>query len=320
MSNRVFDTESGHYPRHWDEFVGQEDAAKLLRMSARSAKIRNEPLDHVLIAHGTPGIGKTALAGLVAQEMGTSCLMVSGQLDRTQAGILLVGMGDMDILFYDEFHQVVQGGRGKAEWLLHYLQDGVLNSALGTTNVPRVTIVAATTDPGKIPRTITDRFPLQPALRDYSDVEAAEIAVVLSKRVLTDAGLAPLTIEQANQLALGASGNPRAIRNNLCVLRDLVVTGELSDYDIPALLKWQGITEDGLTPPAQDYLLILVDEFQGRAGLTTMEQRLNQPGGLGLIEQMLLRKGYIVRTRSGREASGKGIERAHRLRADLHAE
>lgn len=314
QQRRTFDRETGHYPRHWDEFIGQDDAAKLLRMSAKSAKIRNEPLDHVLIANGTPGIGKTALAGLVAQEMGTACLMVSGQMTQSEAGILFEDMNDMDILFYDEFHQVVQGGRGKAEWLLHYLQDGTLIDALGSWNVPRVTIIAATTDPGKIPRTITDRFPLQPALKDYTDEEAARIAVVLSNRVLATAELKPLSVEQAEALARGASGNPRSIRNHLCVLRDLIVTGELDDYDIPALLAWQGVTEDGLTPAAQEYLLVLVDEFAGRAGLTTMEQRLNQPGGLAVIEQALLRKGYIVKTRSGREVSGTGIRRAKRLR------
>lgn len=311
----TFDTESGHYPRHWDEFIGQADAAKLLRMSARSAKIRNEPLDHVLIAHGTPGIGKTALAGLVAQEMGTACLMVSGQINQTEAGILLENMNDMDILFYDEFHQVVQGGRGKAEWLLHYLQDGTLLDAMNSwEGLPRVTIVAATTDPGKIPRTITDRFPLVPALRDYSDEEAAQIALVLSNRVLAAAKLTPLSESQAAALARGASANPRTIRNHLCVLRDLVVTGELDDYDIPALLAWQGVTEDGLTPAAQEYLTVLVGEFAGQAGLSTMEQRLNQPGGLALVEQALLRKGYIVKTRSGRQATGVGVRRVKALR------
>ncbi len=308
--------ETGDYPRRWADYIGQEPAKKMLQVAAQSARLRKAPLDHVLIGHPTAGIGKTALANLIAVEMRRPCRVVSGVLSGTKARFMFSDMNDGDILFYDEFHQVMDAGKKVAEWLLHYLQDGVIIGPLGPEPQPRVTIVAATTDVGRLPATIVSRFHLQPMLVEYTDEQAARVAQVMARRVLTD-DLPKLTKSDGLLVAQAANNNPRAIRSQLVTLRDLALTGTLpvvkGRYDIPGLLDWQGITQDGLDMVAQAYLTILAIEFGGSAGERALAARLARPGGLGSVEQVLMAKGLIARTRSGRALTQAGIKRVREL-------
>lgn len=308
--------ETGEYPSKWNQYIGQEPAKKLLQVAAQSARIRKAPLDHILIANGTAGIGKTALAHLVASEMRRPCRVVSGVLSAGKARFVFSEMSDGDLLFYDEFHQLMDGGKKVAEWLLHYLQDGVIAGPLGPEHQPRVTVIAATTDVGRLPETIVSRFPLKPLLVDYTDDEAAKIAALQSKRVLGD-GLPRLNPADALDLARAANNNPRAIRQQLITLRDLALTGTLpvvgGRYDIAGLLEWQGITPDGLDMVAQRYLLVLATEFDGSAGAKALEDRLQQAGGLAPIERVLMDRGFVAKTRAGRALTQAGIRRMREL-------
>jgi Holliday junction resolvasome RuvABC ATP-dependent DNA helicase subunit len=114
------------YPRRWEDYIGQEGAKNFLRASAASARFRKTKMDHVLIASGTGGIGKSALVRLIAQEMDAGLLEIQGAVDVSEAIRQISSMKDGDILFYDEIHQAISAGRAKAEWLLSYLQDGVI--------------------------------------------------------------------------------------------------------------------------------------------------------------------------------------------------
>lgn len=314
MSNRIFD--ASEYPQRWSEYIGQEQAKAMLKVAAKSARIRKKPLDHVLIAHPSPGVGKTALAVLVATELRKEVQFVSGTLTRDKARLKLSEMSDGDVLVYDEFHQIVDGGKKNAEWLLHYLQDGVIMGPLGPEDYPRVTLIAATTDVHKLPPAVVSRFPLMPPLDEYTTEEAAKIAVVQSKRVLVD--MPSLRMPDALLLASAAHNNPRAIVRLLRVLRDMVVTETLEvtasgRYDIPGLLVFQGITPDGLDRTAQQYLRALAEEFAGTAGVKALEERLATPGGLAETERMLMDKGLVARTRTGRSLTRAGIIRSKEL-------
>jgi Holliday junction DNA helicase RuvB len=158
----------GDYPTSWDGFIGQEKAKQQIKLAANSAKIRKQSMDHMLIASGTPGIGKTSLALLAARQMGTKITVTSGPITLEHALILLSGMKDGEILFIDEAHKLVDAGKKDAEWLLHYLQDGMLVGAYSYENVPKVTIIAATTEVGRLPATVVGRFPIRPQLVEYS--------------------------------------------------------------------------------------------------------------------------------------------------------
>lgn len=301
------------YPATWKQYVGQQPAKTMLQITAKSARLRKQPMEHVLIAHPTPGIGKTSLALLIAKEIGTSCRVVSGQLTAQKARMLLADMNDHDVLFIDEIHRMVDGGTKNAEWLLHFLQDGVIFGPLGPEVQPRITVVAATTDAGKLPLTIIDRFPVQPPMEEYSNDEAMKIVKITASKVLEN--LPVIGTKEAAAVASACYNNPRRIRAMLKVLRDMTITDTLplvnGKYDIPALLNAQGITEDGLDRTAQGYLRALRNEFGGAAGQKALEDRMG--GNLADVERMLMDKGFLAKTRTGRSLTQAGIHRSKAL-------
>ena len=307
--------EGDQYPQSWRHFVGQEPAKRMLQVAAKSARLRKQPLEHVLIAHPTAGVGKTALAALIAKEMRRTCRVISGKVSANKARLILSEMKDQDLLLYDEFHQIMDGGKKNAEWILHLLQDGALIGPRGPEPQPKVTIIAATTDATKLPDTIVSRFPLQPPMQDYTHDEATKIVLIHAKDILSD--LPPLTKRDAGQVAAAAHNNPRAIRRLLINLRDMTITKELpivnGRYDINGMLAWAGITPDGLDIIAQRYLALLASEFDGSAGARAMEDRLQQPGGLAATERVLMDKGFIAKTRTGRTITQEGIARYQEL-------
>lgn len=309
------------YPLTFDEFVGQEQAKRQLITAARSAKIRKAAMDHVLLASGTPGIGKTSLALLTAEELGGSCevKVVSGKIPPSEARIALSGLSDGDVLIYDEIHMAVQGGKGNAEWLLHLLQDGVIMGPMGPEKQPDITVIGCTTDAGRLPETILQRFPLKPVLVEYSDEEATRIAAFLSHQTFPQEMSLP-TIENCSQIAEAASHNPRTMRAILINVRDIALTNELSNfnpstgaYDLSEALTWLGLSPDGLDDLMRRYLVTLMTDFKGKAGERALADALQEPGGLGQTERVLMRKGYLAKTSSGRDLTGTGIKRAREV-------
>ena len=311
------------YPATWDDFIGQGQAKRQLQVAIESAKQRGVPLNHVLLASGEPGIGKTALALLTALSMETQIKMVSGKMKENEARIALAGMEDGDVLFMDEAHRLVQGGKGNAEWILHLLADGVLMGPRGPEEQAAITVIAATTDAGKLPDTITSRFPLQPVLKPYTDDEAAIIGVRRAGALFDR----PLPFPDADTLravARAGNNNPRTIGAILENLRDLAhvdletvcpdatENGGQQAYVLDEALQWMGLTPDGLTEVACRYLVTLVDEFAGQAGEKAMQDRL-QEAGIQSVERTLMAKGLIAKTRQGRVATRDGILRAKEL-------
>lgn len=311
----------GLYPQSWDEFIGQAEVKEQLITHAQSAKMREEPLDHTLIVSGVPGVGKTSLALLCAMEMGVHAKVVSGKISRGAARLTLAEMEDGDVLVIDEIHLMVSGGKANAEWLLHYLQDGVIVGPRGPEVQPRVTIIGCSTDVGKLPETIIDRFPIRPQIQSYSEDEAAMIAFVLSQKLLPTELPGPSS-ENCRQVARAASHNPRVMQQLWTAVRDVAVTSDVANYDketrqydVSKALSWLGLTEDGLTQTARRYLEALLVDFGGEpAGQTAMQDRLQEPGGLAYTERILMDKGLIVKTKSGRLLTQGGIRRARALR------
>jgi holliday junction DNA helicase RuvB len=305
------------YVEDWDEFIGQDLAKEQLQIACASAKKRGKPLEHVLIKSGKPGIGKTTLAKLCAKELGTKLHMVSGKVTVTEARMVLSDMSDGDVLFYDEIHQAVVGGRASAEWMLHVLQDGMILGPMGEEEIPAITVIGATTDAGKLPRTIVGRFEYRPELVDYTDAQAALIAWNTSAVILGEAGLKPVTTDTAARIALAANNNPREISQLLKALRDIafIRDGEGTyDEDFTKALRFLRRTDDGLDFTAQRYLVSLLTEFGGSAGERAIMNRLQEPGGLAYIEVVLMDKGLIGMTGRGRTLTKEGIRRAKDLR------
>ena len=269
-------------------------------------------MPHVLLACGIGGVGKTALAGLVAREMGTQVKVISGQPSIHTMRKLMLTLDDGDSIFIDEVHQLVAGGRVRAEWLLHYLQDGVLLGPSGPLEVPAVTIIAATTEVGKLPSTIVSRF-MVPPLSGYSADEATLIAQQMAGGIFRACGLPTPSWDLYAAVASAGNCNPRAMRQMLCTVRDIALVEGLfvtGDYDIAAALDLLEITPDGLTLTMRRYLTTLHDAFDGAAGASTLLNLMQEPGGLIEVERVLQDKGLITLTPRGRQLTDKGVRRA----------
>jgi len=314
------------YPESWDDMVGQELAKNQIRLAAKSARIRSKPLAHTLIASGVAGLGKTSLALLTAAEMGTKVVPIAGQTTAQDFRVLVNenDLQDGDLVLMDEFHKMMDGGKRNAEWMLHYLQDFTLMGPLGPEKMPHITIIAATTHASVLPETILGRFPLIPQMTGYTLEEASRVAAKMAERVLADSySLASQPTESNCEIIAEASNrNPRAIRQLLCTLRDLAVTGEIGfdphdGYDMDIVLMQFGVTADGLDRAAQRYLVTLAEVFNGTAGEEALKDMLQEPGGLNTVERVLFDKRLVTRAAKGRTLTNKGKLRVQNLDVTL---
>lgn len=307
----------GEYVRDWDAFIGQEDAKRQLLTAIHSAKLRGATLPHVLLASGVPGVGKTTLALLIAQEMGVPLKVVSGKVTVNDARIAVSTMEPGSILFYDEIHQAVQGGKANAEWLLHLLQDGCLPGPRGMEVMPKITVIGATTDVGKLPQTIIGRFQLRPRIRSYTENESVKIAIGMGAETMGRECLPEPLSGSCKAVASAASGSPRLMRSIWTVVRDIALVHQDNhdgrDYDITGALEQFGLTCDGLDDVAQRYLIALRLDFGGQAGKNAIQDALQEPGGLGETERLLVEKGLITFAKAGRVLTIDGIMRAGKL-------
>jgi len=315
------DTLGGDYPLTWDDFVGQDVAKRQLRSAAASARMRGETMEHVLLASPEPGIGKTSLALLTAKELGTECKIVSGKIPAQQARLILSDLQDGDVLFYDEIHMAVQGGKANAEWMLHLLQDGVIMGPTGPEEQPKITVIGATTDKGRLPKPLLDRFAKTPDLVPYTDEEAAQIAFNTAHRMFKDTPFP--SADNLRAIAHAACNNPRIIGHILSNVRDVALTSDASydgeAYDLTEALTWMGLTEDGLDRTARNYLIALVKDFAGGAGERALADRLGESGGLGHVERVLMARGLLAKTKQGRMLTAAGIKRAKLFAAEAAA-
>lgn len=311
---------AGEYPNNWDEFIGQAKAKRQLRIAARSAKMRGKNLGHCLLKSPYAGIGKTALGLLLAKEMDTEVVITTGAMNLSQVAMLFTKLDPGDILFIDEIHKVMDGGKKNAEWLLHYLENGVLMTPLGPEEVPAVTVIGATTDAATLPVPIRQRFSLVPDLVPYTDEEGTQIAMMMARKVMVVDGLPLVSQEVGAAIALASSNRPRLMRSLLEGLRDLALVGEIASprngkYDIAETLTFAGLTPDGLTAEAQTYMRVMINEFQGGpAGAAPLRERLGEVGkGLSEIEQLLTDKELLGRTSRGRLLTAAGRKRGTAL-------
>lgn len=293
-------------PASLADFVGQDQAIARLRMAIASAKARGARMDHVLLASGLHGVGKTTLAKLIAYEMGVGFLELSGAVSAEEARTALTGMGDGDVLFYDEIHLAVAGGKAKAEWLLHLLQGGSITTGAGVQKMADVTVIAATTDAQRLPATLLSRFLLTPTLVPYDNDQADHVAASLASRMgvaTTDAVL--------SAVARAANNSPREMKALLVTVRDQIAIGAGVDFE--QVLAFAGRTSDGLDSIAQDYLMTLLVTCSGVGGQSTIAGALGEPGPLGLTEQMLVQRGFIEIAPRGRVLTDAGAARTMSL-------
>jgi Holliday junction DNA helicase RuvB len=297
-------------PRTLDDFVGQDRVKEQLKVLLTGASQRNDPVDHLLFS-GPPGLGKTTLAQIVAIEMGAGFQPTSGPaLERpSDLAAILTNLGDGDVLFVDEIHRMP---RAVEEVLYPALEDYSLDVVLGKgptarsirLDLPRFTLIAATTRPGRITLPLRERFGFSPRL-DYYGAED------LTRIVLRSAGiLGVVTAEEgAEEIARRSRGTPRIANRLLRRVRDVAEVrhdGAITADIARAGLAMFEVDEQGLDRLDHAILRAIIERFSGGpVGLSTLAAAVGEePDTIeDVVEPYLLQLGFLQRTPRGRVAT-----------------
>lgn len=306
-------------PQSWDAFIGQDRVKVQLRIHIDSALKRGKALDHVLLASGMPGVGKTTLAHLVAKEMGAYLMKLVPPFHKDTLVEAATELGDGGVLFIDEIHKMADNGPQMAELLLHALEEGRMYTNDGAKDLADITIIGATTDAGKLPETILDRFVIKPHFEAYTVWDLSLITAQFAGRYG-----APIDDEVIVSIAAACRGVPRVARELVMAGRDLSIHYGRSCTS-RELFEFKQMDPDGTTVAHRHYLLALYRNFGRKsvhgveyiAGESSLRKVLRETkGGLENLERFLLEQGLIDQTPSGRRLTAEGIEKARRFDAE----
>jgi Holliday junction DNA helicase RuvB len=302
-------------PRRIDEFVGQDRVKEQLALLIDGARARGETVDHLLFS-GPPGLGKTTLAGIVSNELGVGFQPTSGPaLDRPgDLAAILTNLEEGDVLFVDEIHRMP---RAVEEVLYPALEDFKLDVVLGKgpsarsirLDLPRFTLVGATTRPGRITLPLRERFGFSPRL-DYYSIDDLGAIVRRSSRILG----VPIDAEGTYEIARRSRGTPRVANRLLRRVRDFAQVrhdGDVTSYVAKAGLELFEVDEEGLDKLDLAILSTVVVKFGGGpVGLSTLSAAVGEESDTieDVVEPYLLQLGLLQRTPRGRVAT----ERAYR--------
>lgn len=302
-------------PRTLSEYIGQEKVKENLKIFIEAAKGRNEPLDHVLF-YGPPGLGKTTLAHIISNELGASIRTTSGPaIEKTgDLAAILTNLEDRDVLFLDEIHRLPNIVE---EILYPAMEDYNIDIIIGQgpsarsikLNIPRFTLVGATTRAGLLTSPLRDRFGVIVRLDFYNPAELKSI-VLRSSSILA----IEINEEGAFEIARRSRGTPRIanrllrrVRDYAQVKRDGVVTKEVADE----ALKMLEIDSRGFDKMDRRILLTIIDKFGGGpVGIETLSAALHEDKDSieDLYEPYLTQEGFLQRTPRGRVATGLAYE------------
>lgn len=297
-------------PERFSDYVGQIEVIETLKIAIEAAKYRREPIDHVLF-HGPPGLGKTTLAHIIANEMETNLTVTSGPVLEKGGDLLgiLTHLEDRDILFIDEIHRtpkVVEEFLYPAmeDFAVNFVFDKGIHARSHRYRLNRFTIIGATTRVGLLSSPLRDRFGIFRNLDFYDKEDLVSIArrsAALLNVELDDKG--------AKELSKRSRGTPRIVNRLLKRVRDYTqvrADGIITKETVEAALSLEGVDKKGLTNLDRSYLKTIIEFYNGGpVGIEAIAATLQEETDtlVDVVEPYLLKIGLIIRTSSGRKAS-----------------
>ncbi len=299
-------------PDSFDEYIGQTDVKENIKVFVKAAKIRNTNLDHVLL-YGPPGLGKTTLAHIIANELGSNIKTASGPTIEKSGDLaaILSTLEPNDVLFIDEIHRIP---RYIEEILYSAMEDFKLDIIIGSEgqsrnikiDLPPFTLVGATTRAGDLSSPLRDRFGIISKLEFYTDEELTQI-VLRTARVIG----AKIDDDAAREIAIRSRKTPRIANRLLKRVNDFALVEDVEVINLPIVkkaLQRLKINASGLDSTDIEYLMSIINKFNGGpVGIESIASSIGEEATTieDVIEPFLLQEGYVKRTARGRIVTEK---------------
>ena len=297
-------------PERLSDYVGQQTVVETLNIAIQAALGRNEALDHTLF-HGPPGLGKTTLAHIIANEMGSRLTVTSGPALEKGGDLLgiLTNLEERDVLFVDEIHRTPKSVEellypAMEDFAVDFIFDKGMHARSHRYRLKNFVLVGATTRVGLLSAPLRDRFGIFRSLDFYSDEDL--VRIVKRSGAILDA---PMDDDGAFELARRSRGTPRIVNRLLKRVRDFAQVkghGVITKQTVQDALNLEGVDKMGLTTLDRRYLKTIIEFYKGGpVGIEAVAATLQEESDtlVDVVEPFLLKIGFLMRTSSGRKAS-----------------